>query len=62
MATMTNTEAKALKYGDKVRYHDTPAIVQRVLPNGVVISYDGKGPKAGQYITERVAARYLEAR
>jgi hypothetical protein len=50
-----------LKYGDVVRYGAAQrAIVQRVTKNGVWVSYDGFGPKRGQYITERVAAQYLE--
>jgi hypothetical protein len=58
---MTTTEAKTLKYGDVVRYGAAQrAIVQRVAKNGVWVSYDGLGPKRGQYITERVSARYLE--
>lgn len=57
---MTTTEAKTLKYGDVVRCAAVHAIVQRVLPNGVIVSYDGLGPKRGQYITERVSARMLE--
>ena len=57
---MTSQQAKTLKYGDKVSYHGTLAIVQRVSRNGVTISYDGKGMKAGQYLTERVSAAYLE--
>jgi hypothetical protein len=58
---MTNTEAKTLKYGEVVRYGAAPrAIVQRVTKNGVWVSYDGLGPKRGQYITERVSAAYLE--
>lgn len=58
---MTSQEAKTLKYGDVVRYGAAPrAIVQRVLSNGVIVSYDGLGPKRGQYITERVSARHLE--
>ena len=58
---MTRQEAKDLKYGDVVRCGAAPrAIVQRVLPNGVIVSYDGLGPKRGQYITERVSARMLE--
>ena len=59
---MTSTEAKTLKYGDVVRYGTVAAqaIVQRVQRNGVVISFDGTGPRRGQYITDRVSARYLE--
>jgi hypothetical protein len=58
---MTTTEAKTLKYGDVVRYGAAQrAIVQRVTTNGVWVSYDGFGQKRGQYITERVAAQYLE--
>ncbi len=58
---MTTTDAKTLKYGDVVRYGAAQrAIVQRVTRNGVWVSYDGFGPKRGQYITERVAARSLE--
>ncbi len=57
---MTTNQAKTLKYGDKVSYHGTLAIVQRVTRNGVTISYDGKGPKAGEYLTERVSSAYLE--
>lgn len=57
---MTSQQAKTLKFGDKVSYHGTLAIVQRVARNGVTISYDGKGLKVGQYITERVSAAYLE--
>lgn len=58
---MTTTEARTLKYGDVVRYGAAErAIVQRVLPNGVIVSYDGFGAKRSQYITERVAARHLE--
>lgn len=56
---MTATEAKTLKFGDVVQYHAQRAIVQRVTSNGVWVSYDGLGPKRGQYITERVSARYL---
>lgn len=58
---MTATEAKTLKYGDVVRYGAAQrAIVQRVTKNGLWVSYDGFGPKRGQYITERVSARYLD--
>jgi len=57
---MTSQAAKALKFGDKVSYHGVAAIVQRVTRNGVTISYDGRGPKVGQYVTERVSAAYLE--
>jgi hypothetical protein len=58
---MTNTEAKTLKYGDVVRYGAAErAIVQRVTKTGVWVSYDGFGPKRGQYITERAAAHRLE--
>jgi hypothetical protein len=57
---MTTQEARTMKYGDKVTYHGSMAIVQRVARNGVTISYDGKGMKAGQYVTERVSAAYLE--
>lgn len=58
---MTATEAKTLKYGDVVRYGAAQrAIVQRVTKSGVWVSYDGFGPKRGQYITERVSARYLD--
>lgn len=51
--------ASTLKYGVKVMYHSTTAIVQRVASNGVYISYEGKGIKAGEYITEKVSAKYL---
>jgi hypothetical protein len=58
---MTTAEAKTLKYGDVVRYGAAQrAIVQRVTRNGVWVSYDGLGPKRGQYVTERVSAAYLE--
>mgnify|MGYP003508419898 CR=1 FL=1 len=57
---MNAQQAKSLKFGDKVSYHGTPAIVQRTSRNGVTISYDGKGMKLGQYLTERVSAVYLE--
>lgn len=57
---MTSQQVSNLKYGSKVFYHGTLAIVQRVTRNGVTISYDGKGMKAGQYVTERVSAAYLE--
>jgi len=58
---MTPTEAKTLKYGDVVRYGAAQcAIVQRVTKNGVWVSYNGFGPKRGQYITERVSAQSLE--
>lgn len=58
---MKPAEAKALKYGDVVRYGAAQrAIVQRVTKNGVWVSYDGFGPKRGQYVTERVSAAYLE--
>jgi hypothetical protein len=57
---MTSNEAKTLKYGDKVDYLGAPAIVQYKATNGVVISYDGKGPKSGQYLTARVSAAYLQ--
>lgn len=58
---MTPAEAKTLKYGDVVRYGAAQrAIVQRVTRNGVWVSYDGFGPKSGQYITERVSAQSLE--
>ena len=58
---MTNTESKTLKYGDVVRYGaEERAIVQRVTKNGVWVSYDGFGPKRGQYVTERASARHLE--
>jgi len=58
---MTSQQAQALKYGDKVLYHGAMAIVQRVRRNGVTVSYDGKGPKLGQYLTARVSAAYIEA-
>lgn len=58
---VTAAEAKTLKYGDIVRYGAAQrAIVQRVTRNGVWVSYDGLGPKRGQYVTERVSAAYLE--
>lgn len=58
---MTTSEAKSLKYGDVVRYGTAErAIVQRVTSNGVWVSYDGLGPKRGQYVTERAPARRLE--
>jgi hypothetical protein len=58
---MTAIESKTLKYGDVVRYGAVQrAIVQRVTKNGVWVSYDGFGPKRGQYVTERVSARMLE--
>ena len=58
---MTTTEAKTLKYGDAVRYGAAQrAIEQRVTKTGVWVSYDGFGPKRGQYITERVSASHLE--
>ncbi len=53
---MTAAQAKQMTYGAKVMYHDTPAIVQRVAANGVYVSYE----RRGEYITEKVAARYLE--
>lgn len=53
---MTTDQAKALKYGSLVMYHSTPAIVQRVATNGVYVSYE----RRGEYITEKVAARYIE--
>jgi hypothetical protein len=53
---MTTTQAKQMKYGVKVMYHATPAIVQRVSSNGVYVSYE----RRGEYITEKVSARYLE--
>lgn len=56
---MNTKQAQALKYGDKVLYHGVPAIVQRATRNGIVISYDGLGPKRGQYVTEKVSAAYL---
>jgi hypothetical protein len=59
---MTNVEAKNLKYGDRIYYGRAAGIVQRVASNGVIVSYDGMGLKSGQYITERVAARYLTKR
>ena len=59
---MTSQQAQALKYGDKVTYHAARAIVQRVARNSITVSYEGKGLKAGQYITERVSASYLERR
>lgn len=59
---MTQAEAKNLKYGDRIYYGHAAGIVQRVTRNGVIISYDGMGLKSGQYITERVAARYLTER
>jgi len=54
---MTTTQAKQMTYGTKVMYHDTPAIVQRVSVNGVYVSYE----RRGEYITEKVSARYLES-
>ncbi len=58
---MTTAEAKTLKPGDVVRYGSAQrAIVQRVARNGVWVSYDGLGPRRGQYITERVSAAHLE--
>lgn len=58
---MDATQAKALKYGDKVRYLGSfDAIVQTVRANGVVIAFDGRGLKAGEYIHRRVAARDIE--
>lgn len=59
---MTGQQAQQLRFGDKVTYHSVPATVQRVARNGVTISYDGMGIKAGQYVTERVSAAYLERR
>lgn len=59
---MTTEQAKQLKYGSRVYYCGTPAIVKRVQRNGVVVSYDGMGLKAGQYVTERVSAACLEPR
>jgi hypothetical protein len=59
---MTSTEAKSLKYGDKVTFLDNRfAIVQRVCGNGVWISYDGMGARRGQYVKTRAPARYLTA-
>jgi len=58
---MTSQQAQSLKYGDKVSYHGTLAIVQRVRRNGVTVSYDGKGAKLGQYVTERVSAAHIQA-
>lgn len=58
---MTRQQAKTLKYGDVVRYGVVQrAIVQRVTCNGVWVSFDGLGPKRGQYVTERTAACNLE--
>ena len=57
---MTTAEAQNLKYGSKVIYCGALAIVQRVTSVGVVISFDGFGPKRGEYITRRVSARHLE--
>jgi hypothetical protein len=53
---MTTSQAKAMTYGTKVMYHSTQAIVQRVASNGVYVSYE----RRGEYVTEKVAARYLE--
>ena len=55
-------DPKNLKYGSKVWYAGTAAIVQRVMKNGVVVSFDGAGPLRGQIVTRRVSARYLEYR
>ncbi|WP_454691162.1 hypothetical protein [Achromobacter aloeverae] len=55
-------DIKDLKYGSKVWYAGTAAIVQRVLKNGVMVSFDGTGPLRGQYVTRRVSARHLEYR
>jgi hypothetical protein len=57
---MNTKQAQVLKYGDKVDYLGSLAIVQRVTRSGIVISYDGQGLKQGQYITERVSASYIE--
>lgn len=56
---MNTTQAQTLKYGDKVFYGDFPAIVQRVLKNGVIVAW--QSPRKG-YINERVAAVYLKHR
>lgn len=55
---MTTQQAQALKYGDKVYYHSTPAVVQAVRKNGVFVSHETRKG----YITERVAAVYLKHR
>lgn len=55
-------DAKNLTHGSKVWYAGTAAIVQRVLKNGVVVSFDGSGPLHGQLVTRRVSARHLEFR
>ena len=57
---MKTSEAKTLKYGDKVMYHGVQAIVQRVAANGVHVAYDGRGLKAGEYVHARVSASYLD--
>lgn len=59
---MKTEEAKKLTFGSKVVYCGRLAIVQAVQSNGVVISFDGFGPQSGEYLTRRVAARYLSSR
>lgn len=55
-------DTKNLKQGSRVWYAGTAAIVQRVMKNGVVVSFDGAGPLRGQLVTRRVSARHLEFR
>ncbi|WP_116791381.1 hypothetical protein [Achromobacter dolens] len=55
-------DTKTLKFGSTVWYAGTAAIVQRVMKNGVVVSYEGAGPLRGQVLTRRVSARHLEFR
>jgi len=59
---MTTQDAQALKFGSRVWYAGRAALVQRVSRNGVTVSFDGMGLKAGQLVTVRVAARDLSAR
>lgn len=60
MSEMTTAEAKSLRVGERVSYLGRPAEVMHVRPNGVTVGYWGTGPKAGQFVKHRVAARYLE--
>lgn len=55
-------DTSTLKFGSKVWYAGCAALVQRVATNGVYISFDGQGLRAGEYITRRVSAKDLSER
>lgn len=57
-------KANELKSGDKVWLveNEIPATVIMVAKNGVWIGYNGRGLRDGQYLEQRIAARYLKRR